>query len=305
MLKPTLIQLSTCALISGLVVGCGTTREAKWDEDAAAKPAAAAEPDAADKAAGLVAAGDEAWMQRADKGQLEAAIAKYEEAAAIAPSPELFTKLSRAHYFLGDGHYGLAGDAEGRDAHYTKGLDWAERSLKLGAPEFVADMKNGAKFKEAIKKAPKDSVPAMYWYSTNMGKWASAKGFATILRYKDDIKATMDHVMALDPNFFHAAPFRYFGAFEARTAGIAGGSLEESEKNFKKAVELAPNYLATKVLWAEYLCVKQKEGGRETFEKLLNEVISADPATVAELEPENRVEQEKAKKLLARTDELF
>jgi hypothetical protein len=34
-------------------------------------------------------------------------------------------------------------------------------------------------------------------------------------------------------------------------------------------------------------------------------VIAADPAADPEIEPENRLEQQKAKKLLARIDELF
>jgi tetratricopeptide (TPR) repeat protein len=290
------------AFSSVLVTGCATTRESKYlDEE---EPAAAADG-SADAAAGLVAEGDALFAERGDQAKLEAAIAKYGEAAKTAPSGELYVKLSRSHYLLGDGHHGLAGNAEKRDEHYTIGLDYAEKALKLLAPEFVAEMKGGAKHRDAISKAPKDAVPAMYWYSTNMGKWASAKGFATILRYKDDIKATMDHVMALDPNFFHGAPYRYFGAYEARTAGLAGGSLEESEKNFKKNIDLAPHYLGTKVLWAEFLCPKQGAEGKETFKKLLQEVIDADPTVVAEVEPENRIEQAKAKKLLSRIDEIF
>lgn len=303
MIKRTIVAVFASVLTLSLVA-CGTTREAKWD-DKSEGDADAAAGDASGAADEAIAAGDAAWEQRGDKAQLETAIAKWEEAAKTKKDPELFAKVARAHYFLGDGHFGVAGDVEKRDAHYTTCLDWAERSLKLGAPEFAAEMNNGGKFREAITKAPKDSVPAIYWYSTCMGKWANAKGFATILRYKDDIKAAMDHVMALDPNYFHAAPYRYFGAYEARTAGIAGGSLEKSEENFKKSVELAPHYLGTKVLWAEFLCPKQGEGGKATAEKLLKEVVEADPTTVPEVEPENRAEQAKAKQLLAKLDDLF
>ena len=143
----------------------------------------------------------------------------------------------------------------------------------------------------------------MYWYATNLGKWAASQGFATRLRYKDDIKATMLQVKALDENYFFAAPWRYFGSFEAVTAGLAGGSLEKSEENYKKAVELAPNYLGTKVLWAEFLCVKKQD--KATFKKLLEEVIAADPKAEPSVTPENTIEQLKAKKLLAQIDEKF
>lgn len=289
------------SLSVSLVAGCATTREAQWNEDDQDANAV----DAGDQAATLVSEGDALWAERFEQAKLEQALVKWEEAAKLEPSGDLYVKLSRGHYFLGDTHHALAGNVEKRDDHYTKGLDFAERALKLQAPEFVAAMKNGARHRDAITQAPKEAVPAMYWYSTNMGKWAATKGFATMLRYKDDIKATMDHVMALSPDYFYAAPYRYFGAYEARTAGMAGGSLEKSEKMFQEAAEKAPDYLGTKVLWAEYLTVKQGPDGKQKYKALLEEVLAADPSVVPELEPENRMEQAKAKALLAKIDDMF
>ena len=280
------------------VSGCATTYEAKWDEKPAAT--AASETDALTAA---TAEGDAAWDARADKAKLQEAITKWEAAFEKGGTGELAAKLARAHYLLGDGYYALENNQEGRDAEYQKGLDWATRALKLSAPEFTKAMTEGKKHAEAITLAPKEAVPAMYWYATNLGKWAATKGFATRLRYKDDIKATMLHVKALDENFFYAAPWRYFGGFEAATAGLAGGSLEKSEENFKKSVELAPAYLGTKVLWADYLCTKKQD--KETFKKLLEEVIAADAKADPAIEPENNIEQQKAKKLLAEIDEKF
>lgn len=277
------------------VSGCATY-QAKWDE----KVTTAAPTDAATAA---MTEGDTAWEARGDKAKLTEAITKWEAAFEKAPSAELAAKLSRAHYLLGDGYLALEGNAEGRDAEYQKGLDWATRSLTIAAPAFAKAMTEGKKHAESITLAPKEAVPGMYWYATNLGKWAASKGFATRLRYKDDIKATMDHVKSLDEMYFHAAPWRYFGSFEAVTAGIAGGSLEKSETNFKKAVELAPNYLGTKVLWAEYLCTKKQD--KATFKQLLDEVIAADAKVDPAIAPENTIEQLKAKKLLAEIDEKF
>ena len=293
------MRLSRAMWISAALAatGCATTYEAKWEE----KPTTT--PPAAEAVATASAEGDAAWELRGDKAKLIEAITKWEAAFEKAPGAELAHKLARAHYLLGDGYYVLENNAEGRDAEYQKGLDWATRSLKLSAPEFTKAMIDGKKHADAIMLAPKESVPAMYWYATNLGKWAATKGFATRVRYKDDIKATMTHVKSLDEMFFYAAPWRYFGSFEAVTAGLAGGSLEKSEENFKKAVELAPNYLGTKVLWADYLCTKKQD--KATFKKLLEEVIAADAKIDPAIEPENRIEQAKAKKLLAEIDEKF
>lgn len=279
--------------------GCATTYNAKWNEPAKTEAAPAAD----DAVKTAITEGDALWKERGDKAKLLAAIEKWESVADKANDAELFSKLSRAHYLLGDGYYVLEGKTAERDAEYQKGLDWATRALKAGAPEFAKAMADGKKHHEAITLATKDAVPGMYWYATNLGKWAATKGFATRLRYKDDIKATMTHVKSLDEMYFYAAPWRYFGGFEAVTAGLAGGSLEKSEENFKKAVELAPNYLGTKVLWAEFLCTKKND--KATYKKLLEEVVAANASVDPEIEPENKIEQEKAKKMLATIDERF
>ena len=55
------------------------------------------------------------------------------------------------------------------------------------------------------------------------------RGFRCKLRYKDDVKATQMHVKSLDDSFFYYAPYRYFGAFEAATAGLLGGDLNSGK----------------------------------------------------------------------------
>lgn len=306
--------LARAALASSAIVvaaaGCATTHEADWKTQPAAPTASA---DDATRAQALAAEGDALWEQRNDKAKLIEAIGKWEEAAKIQVNADVAAKLARGHYLLGDGYYALENNLDGRDAEYQKGLDWATQALKMAAPEFAAAMASGAKHADAIQKAPKEAVPAMYWYASNLGKWANAKGFATRLKYKDDIKATMSQVKALDESFFFAGPWRYFGAFEAATAGIAGGDLGRSEENFRKAVDLAPHYLGTKVLWAELLCTKlQKDtdgdgqnDGKVQFKKLLDEVIAADPNVEPSIAAENNLEQAKAKKLLAQIEDLF
>jgi tetratricopeptide (TPR) repeat protein len=291
-------HVSAALLAAALAAAGCATHKADWS-----KPLVSANVEAAAPAQSAVEEGDALWAERGDETKLAAAIAKWEEAAATAPSAALATKLARAHYLLGDGYRALADDEAGRDAGYQKGLDWATTALKLSAPAFADAMAGGAKHADAIANVGPDAIDAMYWYAANLGKWAAAHGLPTKLKYKEDIKATMLRVKALDETFFYAAGWRYFGGFEAATAGLAGGSLEKSEQNFKKAVELAPQYLGTKVLWADYLCTKKQD--RATFVKLLEEVVAADASADPAIAAENRIEQAKAKKLLAKVDDLF
>jgi hypothetical protein len=292
-MRPQLMTL--VAALAGLALnGCATQYAAKWDE----KPVAAAGTVDTSKAQDA----DALWKERKDPAKLQAAITNWEGLAATAADADLYAKLARGYYFLGE-RYSFEDKNDQRDAAYQKGLDWATKSLKVAAPDFAKLMAEGKKHNEAIGKAPKEAIPAAYWFAANLGRWAATKGFATRLRYKDDIKATIDHIKSMDESYFYAAPWRYLGGYEAQTAGIAGGSLDKSEENFKKAVQLAPTYLGTKVLWADYLCVKRQD--KATYEQLLKEVLAANASADPEIEAENLLEQEKAKKFLAQIDERF
>jgi len=295
----SLLTLSTLIVGACASVGCGTTREQEFE---VAEPVEAT-PEAKDAATGLVGEGDAAWAERVDRAKLETALAKWEEASKSAPTAELYVKLARGHYFLADGFYAVEGNEEKRDAHYTLGLGFAEKAIALSAPDYVAALKAGEKVETAVLKAPPEAVPSLYWQATNLGKWAASKGFATRLKYKDDIKATMLHVKSLDENYFFAGPWRYFGGFEAATAGLAGGDLNKSKENFEQAIQKAPNYLGTKVLYADMYATKTND--KDLYKKLLEEVVAADPNAEPEAMPENVREQEKAKGLLAKIDDVF
>lgn len=290
---PTRLLMATLSLC--LASACATTRQEKFEETVA--PAA---PEATESATPKISEGDARWAERADAEQLKAALAAWAEAFGVAPSADLAIKLARGHYFLADGHFALAGDAESRDAHYNLGTEWGERAIGLAAPEFVAAKKAGEGVAVALQKAPAGSAPAFYWWATNLGKWAAGQGLMTVLKYKDNVKATIDHIAAQDETFFYGAPHRYLGAYNAKAPG---GSLDASEKHFEKAVAIAPDYLGTKVLWADYLCTKKRD--RATYKRLLEEVLVADPNANPDIGPENQAEQRRAKLMLAEIDDLF
>jgi hypothetical protein len=279
--------------------GCASTYNARWLEPAAPATALAT---ASDAAKALADEGDAAWKLRDDPAKLRESIAKWEGAAALWADGDLDSKLSRAHYFLADAHLALETDTDARDAEYTASLDWATRALKLLAPDFVSAIGGGASFHAAIQKAPKESSEALLWYASSLGKWVAARRFATRVKYKDDLKAVIDRVHAIDPSQ-HGATNRWLGGYEAQTVGIGGGSSERSEAYFKKSLELAPNFFGTKVLWAQFLCPKTHD--RQTYQRLLNEVLAGDP----ELDPnnvaENKADQKKAKQLLADIETMF
>lgn len=285
------------ALVS-LTAGCAG-RTAAWQEgdepagSGGSGPAAAAEQQSE---------ADKLWEQRTSAENIRKAIAAWEKELEADPENfDVLVKLTRANYFLADAY--LRDQDEAYLSTMDAGVSWGEKALMAGSPEFAEKMRNKEKFYEAITVIPKEAVPAAYWYASALGKWAKKKSFAVLVGQKDNVKATMDTCLELDPDYFHSGPDRYFGAFYAVAPAFAGGDLAKSEEHYKKSLEKAPYYLGTKVLMAENLMVKKDD--EEQFKKLLNEVLAADPNAVPEIAPEMKAEQGKARELLDNIDEYF
>jgi tetratricopeptide (TPR) repeat protein len=292
-------MLRSCVFVLIVALsGCAQTYNSRWSEPLSAT----ASPTQSEQVKVLVEEGDAAWLLRDDPAKLKEALTKWEAAGAQWADGALYARLARAHYFYADAYLALETEAEARDVEYMAALDWSTRALKLQAPEFVAALAAGKSHHAAVQLAPVAASEALLWYASSLGKWAAARRFATRVKYKDDLKAVIDRVHAIDPSQ-HGATNRWLGGYEAQTINIAGGSEDRALAYFKKSLEIAPNYFGTKVLWAQFLCPKMHD--RETYTRLLNEVIAADPASEPNSIAENKADQRKAKQLLADIDAVF
>lgn len=255
-------------------------------------------------AAPMVEKGDALWAERSDRAKADGAIAAWEEASATDPTrADVQLKLAYAYYFLANAH--LRWEEDNDDvmlSTFEKGVVAAERAIKLQSPEFAKKIKDGAGWQVAVKSVPKEGVPSLYWYATNLGKWALLDGFTTILSHKDDVAAIMEHCKTLDEDFFYAAPHRYFGVYRTKIP-FPGGDLPASKTHFERAVELAPTYLDTKVLFAESYAVKAQD--EDLFKKLLGEVVAAKDDINPELVPETKNSKRVAKHLLENIEDYF
>ena len=292
-------RLLLVAVVGFAIAGCGAGRKSQWETKPTTGAAAGESPDT------LIATGDAAWANRGDKAQLEAAIEAWNKAGAMKPEDwKIQAKLSRAYFFMADSH--LRKEAEGSEKQlstYEKGTAAGERAMAAASPKFKETVTGGGKVEEAVKHVPAEGIETLYWYASNLGKWSHYKGLGAKLGNKDKIKAAMTRVMDIDEKFFHAAPHRYFGAFYAIAPSFAGGDMDKSEKEFKKAIEMAPNYVGTKVLYAAEYAKKKKD--RELFDKLIGEVLATPDDVLPDVIPETKNEKEKAAELKANAAKLF
>jgi tetratricopeptide (TPR) repeat protein len=279
-----------------LVAACGTGRTSQWEAPVPV-PAEHAEPGAA-----LAAEAEAAWARRGDKLKLEQAILQWE--AALAQKPDdvaILGHLSRACYLLSDGFLRRPEDKAAYLSNMEKGTGYGERGLAASSPAFRAKVKDGEKVEEAIRLVGREGLEPMYWYVVNLGKWARAKGLAALLGNKDRAKGVMTRALELDETFFHGAPHRYFGAYWSLLP--VGRDLDKSKQHFERSLAIAPNYAGTKVLMAETYAVKKQD--KALFDRLLGEVLAMPDDAIPGLEPETRIEKDKARELQAKANDLF
>lgn len=285
--------------LAGVTVlpGCGTKRQTGICADLGV----ASEKGDADA---LVAAGDAAWELRRERAKLEESINSWAKALRIDPKrTDVRVKLSRARYLLADGHLRNDDEKEAEMlASFDQGIKDAEVAIAQLSTGYREDICAEKPFTEAIKKTDKTAIGAMYWYASNLGKWGLAKGIFTILKYKDNIKAMMEHILSLEPTYFYHAPDRYFGTFYTKVP-FPSGDMEKSKMHFERSIAGSPQYLATKVLMASTYCTKVKD--RKLFKQLLDEVMAFDLAQAPEIAAENAIEKKKAEDLLDDIDTYF
>jgi len=293
-------------------------RTAAWEEKSNTPDSGKSEGEGATTTSTVMEAGLPGWNARAEgKDKVLEAIAAWEAALGCKPgtttpadrcadvpttaeNAEMLAQLTRAYYFTADAY--LRSDEAGYLDFMNRAVWWGERALIAASPEFGQKMRDKGKYHEVIGVVGIEGLPAMYWYASALGKWARASGFGVLVGQKDNIKATMDRALELDPEFYHGGPHRYFGSFYAIAPAFAGGDPVKSQEHYDKSLEIAPYFVGTKVLMAENLARKLDD--EDMFKRLLQEVIDADISTVpAEIHPEALIEKEKAKELLALAEE--
>jgi hypothetical protein len=209
-----LLHAALLGTLSLSLLACAATRKSALDGVAHAKVDVGEGGVAA-----IVKAADEAWAGRSDRAKLEAAIDLWKKAAAADPTnPEPHVRLSRAYYFLADGHmrFDIADEDERQDKMgetFGEGQFHGEKALLILSPEFKKARTAEESVEDSVVKLPKEAVPGVYWWATNLGKWANAQGFITLLANKDKVFAMMDFCQKHDEDYFYGGPHRYFGAY--------------------------------------------------------------------------------------------
>lgn len=280
-------------LLCLLMIGCAS-RNAGWENTTESVSMNNAEAITLKKEA------MELWKGRVEQGKLEEALAKFKRLHSANPNDlDTLIYLTRGYYFLADSHLQ---DIEEKKKLYELAANYGEKAMATN-PKFKEEVKSGKSVEESLDSLTTTEVPAIYWTAASLGKWSKVSGIAAQLKYKTRIKAMVSRVEKLQPDYFFAAPARYWGAFFALAPSFAGGDIKKSKVQFDKSLKMAPEYQGTKVLIADVYYTKV--GDKKAFESTLKEVLASKFDNHPEIGPENALEKKKAEKLLEKMDDLF
>jgi tetratricopeptide (TPR) repeat protein len=216
-------------------------------------------PLSAQTAADQILRGDEAYARFDDAKALE------EYLAAVKLEPENYEalwKTARAYFDLGD-------------LMEPKDKNAVEEQRKL----FTESYKNA---RQAVRVNPDDTW-GHFFFSAAQGKYVLTQGKKEQINASKNIKAEIEKAIELDPKNDFA--YHALGLWHRTMAEIGGakrlfggiiygsipkGSMEESEKFFKKAIELRPDYTNHHLeLGRTYLAMKNYDLAKQEFQKTL------------------------------------
>jgi len=166
------------------------------------------------------------------------------------------------------------------------------------------DSMSFAEVASTVSELSLKDVPTIYGVMSTWASWLDAhQSDYGALAQLPSVHVLLDRLLELDENYYLGAPHLYKAVLDSIIPPLLGGNLERAREHFEKVIELSSG----KNLYAKVLMAKQYARlafDRTLHDKLLNEVISADPK-VKGFTFQNVLAQKLATELLNSADEYF
>jgi hypothetical protein len=135
------------------------------------------------------------------------------------------------------------------------------------------------------------------WINLNLDKPAA-------LAQMGIAQACLGRVLELNPGYLYGTPYVLMGTILAARPGLAGGDARQAKVYFEKAMEVSKGkFYFVQYYFARYYAVRIQD--RRLFRKLAQEAVQGHPSELEDACLINSVMQQKAKKLLDMTEDLF
>jgi hypothetical protein len=187
---------------------------------------------------------------------------------------------------------------------YNRGKEFGITALKRKSGMRNAFNAPFPVFKKSVSGLGKKYVPALFWTAFN---WANSMNLN-----RDDpeafvnlpkVVAMVERVLELDPGYYYGSAHALRGLLAVTRPKMLGGDPELADKELRKAMEASPDYLMTKVLYAQYYARQMND--KPLFITTLTDVIKADAGALPEQRLTNELAKRRAETLIKQENELF
>ena len=181
-------------------------------------------------------------------------------------------------------------------------IEWkfAKYSYFLGMVEpiekdAIAVFEKGRDAAKIAARVDPNKPDGHFWYAANLGELARISPVTVGIKSVDDIRESMNAVIAIEPNYQNGSAFDALGQVEMATRTFKGGSTEKAIEFYQKGLELSPDNANLRLHLAEaYIAVRKKPDAK----KHLNALFNLTPNPLYKLE--HKVAIEKGKALMAK-----
>jgi len=187
---------------------------------------------------------------------------------------------------------------------YSRGRDYGVASLKTNSSVKRAFDAHFSEFRKAVGSLGKKYIPALFWTAFNWANWINLnRDDPSAIVAMPKIQAMIDRVIELDPDFYYGSAHAFKGVLACSRPAMLGGDMDLAQQEFSVAMGLAPAYLMTKVLYAQYFA--RQINDPSLFRKELTEVAASDPNALPEQALSNELAIRRAGILLKQEKRLF
>ncbi|MGE5508098.1 MAG: tetratricopeptide repeat protein [Chitinophagales bacterium] len=191
----------------------------------------------------LLKAGDDAWLKRDDQAQLAKAVEAYEKALAVdGENYDVLWRLARAYEWQG----------------------------KLAKKDKLALLEKGKACAEKALKVNERGADGHYWLGALIGRIGEARGILNSLFMVKPMKAEMDRVVELNPNYAAAHYVLSLLYWKVPGPPLSIGNKQKALEEAKLAVKLEPANTQHRLgLGEAYLALKDKAAAKREFQAVL------------------------------------
>ncbi len=186
-----------------------------------------------------------------------------------------------------------------------KARGYALRALADNEEFIQALDKPVEEFTPTLAKFDKEDVPALFFATNSWLKYISFNlDNPECLMDLPKVEAMMFRIEELDDQFMYGSIHAMLGSYFAARSITLGGQPEIAKAHFDKAFEISQNkYLIFRLLYARFYAVQIQN--QELFTKTLQQIIHAPENLMPEKNLVNEIARDKARKLIAQTDDFF